>query len=90
MERRPDIGVDTMLSQLVAGPLGQAFSIDLRGEGASRFLYVVGARGAAEVSWHGEGFWIQFWDSLDPDAQPTGELVTRSVGGVEKALRARL
>lgn len=83
---RPKAG----LLKLVAGPLGQAFKADVRGHGASRFLYVVGAGRAAEVSCNNGAYWVEFWESLDADARPVGEAALPSVKRVEEALLARL
>ena len=83
---RPKAG----LLKLVTGPLGQAFKVDVRGHGASRFLYVLGAGRAAEVSCNNGAYSVEFWESLDADAQPVGEAVLPSVERVEEALLARL
>lgn len=58
----------------------------LRGEGASLFLYVVGNGRSAEVSWHDGGFWVEFWNSLNEDAQPVTEATFNSDQAVELAL----
>lgn len=58
----------------------------LRGEGASLFLYVVGNGRSAEISWHEDGFWVEFWDSLHEDAQPVAEATFNSDQAVELAL----
>lgn len=81
---------ERLLHELSIGPLNHAFRLELRGEGASRFLYVVGDGVSAEVSWHKEAFWIEFWDSLEEDASPIGELMVPSVQDVEQALFSRL
>jgi len=63
---------------------------DMRGDGASRFLYVVGNGRSAEVSLHSDKFWVEFWNSLDENAQAVAEAMFDSVREVEEALLERL
>lgn len=61
---------------------------DIRGDGASSFLYLAGNGRSAEVSRSAEGFWVEFWDSADASALPANEATFNSIRDVEIALRA--
>lgn len=64
--------------------------IHMRGEGDARFLYVVGNGRSAEVSLMKDAFWVEFWDSLDEDAQPVAEAIFGSTQSVEDAVLEHL
>jgi len=59
---------------------------ELRGEGASKFLYLVGNGRSAEVSRHEDGFWLELWDSLEDSALPIAESILGSIEEVDCAL----
>ena len=58
----------------------------IRGDGVAQFLHVICNERAAEVSLAGEGWWVEFWGSLDGDAQPERESTLNSIAEVELAL----
>ena len=60
--------------------------VDLRGDGASQFLYLIGNGRSTEVSRHEDGFWLELWDSLEESALPIAEVTVSSIEEVESAL----
>jgi hypothetical protein len=62
-------------------------SVEMRGDGASCFLYLTGNGRSAEVSRNADGFWVEFWDSLDASALPAKEATFDSIQAIEIALR---
>lgn len=60
--------------------------VSIRGSGAGRFLYVVCHGRSAEVSLAAEGWWVEFWGSLDEDAQPEKQVTLGSIAEVERVL----
>lgn len=61
--------------------------VSIRGSGAGRFLYVVCQGRSAEISPAAEGWWVEFWGSVDEDAQPEKQVMLDSIAEVEVLLR---
>jgi hypothetical protein len=78
------------LRELAARLILRVSEVAIRGDGSSRFLYIVGNGKSAEVSWHKERLWVEFWDSLNEDAQPVAEAMFDSPQEAESAIIARL
>jgi hypothetical protein len=60
--------------------------VSIRGDHAGRFLYIVCNERSAEVSLTAQGWWVEFWGSLDEDAQPERASALNSLVEVEAAL----
>jgi hypothetical protein len=78
---------DSRLVDLSSRLVSKISVVEIRGDGASRFLYVTGNGKSAEVSMHKGKFWVEFWGSLDEDAQPMMEAFYESIQSVEAALQ---
>lgn len=81
---------ESILRELAAQLIRRVSEVAVRGHGRSCFLYVVGSGKSAEVSIQDDGFWVEFWDSLDAEAQPVSESTYSTSGEVEAAVIARL
>jgi hypothetical protein len=70
---------------------GQFASLSIRGKGASSFLFIEHAGRAAELSWNGTSWWLEFWDrSEDEDAPPVAERMTVSEAQAVEAIQGWL
>jgi hypothetical protein len=52
-------------------------NVCLKGHGLSSFLYIVNKGRAVEISEHGGGFWLQFWEKSDDE--DAGSLTEKTV-----------
>lgn len=60
--------------------------VSMQGDHAGRFLYIVCNERSAEVSLTEQGWWVEFWGSLDEGAQPEMESTLDSLVEVEATL----
>jgi hypothetical protein len=75
--------VKTRLAEILDELTPQLEEVNLRGKGASSFIYAVNKGRAVEISENDDGFWLEFWEkSDDEDAAPVKEI---TVDGVERA-----
>ena len=72
----------------LAERLEPAFSeASVHDQGSASFLYFVGGKGAAEVSWtDSERFWVEIWDSMEEYADPVMDVTLDTVDEVERLL----
>jgi len=69
----------------------QVDEIALRGTGNARFIYVISGGRSVEISHDESGrFWVQYWDSLDEDAEPVAECTYDDMATTEREVVARL
>ncbi len=65
--------------------------VALRGAGGAKFLYVIGNRKSAEVSWdENDRLWSEFWGRLDEDAEVESEETFLDIKSAEKGILRKL
>jgi hypothetical protein len=68
--------------------LREDLKVVLRGSGKSAFLYIRSPKCAAEVSIHGQEFFVEYWDEADEESEKAAvsKQIVESVSEVLKRL----